>query len=223
MFAWRCGGLGLATVALLNVAPLAGCGDDGGSPVPVASKAAMPPASVLARDLALFRRPRTAADAVPESLLPDDGAKALGLSLDTSRRAREYEGQAIYVVASSKLTCTYSRQNEVGNCWPTTTVTRSLASASSLCGLGTDPGEIVTYGILPDGVREVTVLRDKEPDRAVPVIGNVYVAATSSRPPLPLRIAFVKDGRRVTRPTGIPRDLARDGCPKGSRPPAGVP
>lgn len=118
----------------------------------------------------------------------------------------------MYVISSSRLICTYSRRNELGNCWPTTTVLKSMASATSICGLGTDPDEILTYGILPDGVSEVVVIREDGPDSAIPVRRNVYAAPSSSAPPLPVWVSFVQDGRRVLRPTGVPPDVARKGC-----------
>lgn len=163
----------------------------------------------------MFRGPRVAADEVPPSLLPRKIADQVGLDLMASRLARRYEGNAVYLVPSPDLVCTYSRSNEVGNCWPIPTVESGLATATSICGLGGDAGEVVTYGVVPDGVGKVTILREKEPDRTVRVIGNVYVGATSARPPLPLRLTFVEDGKRVVRPTGIPPDIARKGCGSG--------
>lgn len=213
----------LAVVLATAIAALvAGCAN--GKADSTVDGNAVAPGGVLERDFAIFRRSRSEADEIPKSLLPSDIADSVGLDLKTSRLARRYKGDAVYVVTSPRFTCTYSRSYEVGNCWPTSTVVQGLATATSICGLGTDGDEIVTYGIVPDGVREVTILRDKEPDRTVQVVGNVYVAATSSTPPLPRRLEFEEDGKRVVRSTGIPPALARQGCPAGkpSRPPGSV-
>lgn len=208
-------GLSIA-LAALSVALAFGCGGgEDGSSRDVLARGSVPPASPLQERFAVFRGPRVAADEVPPSLLPRKIADQVGLDLSASRLARRYQGNAVYLVSSADLVCTYSRSNEVGNCWPIPTVESGLATATSICGLGAGADEIVTYGIVPDGVMEVTIPREQEPDRTVAVAGNVYVAATSARPPLPLRLTFVEDGRRVVRPTGIPPDLARKGCGSG--------
>lgn len=170
----------------------------------------MPP-HAIEQELALFRRPRTTIDIVPESLLPPSLAGKIGLDLSTSRMARRYARNPVYVVGSKSLVCTYSRSYEVGNCWPTSTVLHGLASATSICGLGTKPGQIVTYGIAPDGVTRVTVPR-RGSSKTVPVLHNIYFVPGSVRPPLPLHLILHQAGRTVVRPTGIPPDVAKRGC-----------
>ena len=185
-----------------------GCGGDSSS---TAGQGGVPPSS-LQQDFAVFRGVRTEADVIPTTLVPRAIARRVGLDMETSRLARSYGGRAIYIVNSPELVCLYSRNYEVGNCWPTSTVERGMATATSICGLGAKANEVVTYGIVPDAVSRVTVLRSNEPDRTAPVIGNVYVGVTGSQPPLPLQLAFEQDGKRVVRPTGIPPNIARKGC-----------
>ena len=204
------------TASLLAVFAVgSGCGT-GGSPTLLekhpTSSSAVPP-DALIREFGLFRRPSLKGDAVPKSLLPRRVARAVGLDLSTSRLARNFEGKPVYVVRSAKAVCTYSRSTEIGNCWPPSTVARGIASATSICGLGTRPGQIATYGIVPDGVTRITVPRRRSPSVTVPVIHNIYVAVSSVQPPLPMHVVqhLGHDGRRVT-PTGIPPGVAKRGC-----------
>jgi len=201
------------TVSLLaSFIVSAGCGADSGSSHRDDRIAGTVPSRALDQEFALFRRPRTAVDVVPKSILPPSVARQIGLDLRTSRLARRYDGNPVYVVRSDRLICTYSRSNEVGNCWPTRTVAQGLASATSICGLGTKPGKIATYGLVPDGVTSVTVRRRDGSDTTVGVRDNMYVAPGSVHPPLPLHIILHQGGRRIVRPTGIPPDVARRGC-----------
>lgn len=205
-----------ALVAALLVVILAigagGCGsgrsDDDES---VRAPGAVSPLS-LERDLALFRRNQTDRDQIPEAVLPRSLARRLDFNMADSRVALTHHGEPVYVVRSDALVCTYSWRVELGNCWPPSAVARGLASATSICGLGTAPGKIATFGLVPDGVRRVTVLRNGRSDYSVPVRGNMYVAVGSSTPPLPLRIQLVYDRKRVLRPTGIPPAVAKRGC-----------
>lgn len=204
-------------IALLLVALSAvgvGCGADSrhAQPADYSDRSAVPP-DALAREFSLFRRPTQERDAIPKSILPRSVALAIGLDLRTSRLARNFEGNPVYVVRSAKMVCTYSRSVEVGNCWPVPTVASGIASATSICGLGTKPGQIATYGIVADGVTSVTVPRSGSLSVTTPVIHNVYVAVSSVRPPLPLHVVqhLDRDRRRVT-PTGIPPDVAKRGC-----------
>ena len=205
----------LLVVSLLTATLAAGCG--GGSDLAASNDAqrAAPPTTSVAAHFSLFKRARTGADEIPVELLPRSVATKLGLDLDTSRLARHYKGQPVFVVTSRELTCTFSNRNEVGNCWPTWTAERGLASAASICGLGGGPDKVVIFGLLPDGVDTVTVLRPGGQDVGVPVVGNVFIATVGSKPPLPQHFAFVAGGKQMVHPTGIPPDVARHGCGGG--------
>jgi hypothetical protein len=206
-----CGAPRLVTAGLLVAAIVTGCGRGGGEATSTPARQAVP----LAARFSVFARARTREDTIPRSLLPRDIAVRIGLDPKTARRARLYKGRPVYVASSPRLTCTFSRRYEVGNCWPNPTVLRGLAAAASICGLGGDPDQIVVYGLLPDGAEEVSVPSSDGRVSTVSVIGNVFIATVSSEPPLPQRFSFVRDGRRFGRPTGIPPAVALRGCGGG--------
>jgi hypothetical protein len=207
----------LLTAGLLVATLAAGCGRGGKPATSTSARQAVP----LAERFGVFARARTPADAIPNSLLPRRIAVELGLDPETARRARLYKGSPVYVASSPRLTCTFSHRNEVGNCWPNQTVLRGLASAASICGLGGKSGQVVVYGLLPDGAERVSVPSPGRRPSTVPVLGNVFIATVSSEPPLPQRFSFVRDGRRVERSTGIPPEVALRGCGGGqASPPA---
>lgn len=190
----------------------AGCGSQEETKPSAAPHASVSPIGSLRSTLQVFQGEQTSADVIPKNLVSRSIAKQVGLDLRTSRRARTYKGRPIFVVLSDELACTYSTYHPVGNCWPIDTVKQGLAFATSLCGLGTAKGETVLYGIVPDSVERVMVPRENVPDRTVPVVGNVFVASTSSAPPLPRHLALFENGNRIVRPSGIPADVAREGC-----------
>ncbi len=200
----------LACMAL-GLTGLAGCGDDGSAESAAATRSTASPVHALVPTFAVFRRARTLGDEIPMEVLPRQIAASLGLDMTTSRFARTYEKQLIYLVASTELVCTYSSYNPVSNCWPLATVKQGRAMAASICGLGTRAGETVIYGIVPDGAKSVTILR-RGGDERFRVAGNMFVAPTSSAPPLPTHLAFRLGGRKVVRSTAIPPDVARRGC-----------
>lgn len=203
----------VSLLVVTAIGPLSGCGNAaseagrGGG----AQSSALPATSALA-SFSLFRRPRGKIDAIPESLLSPHDIQAMGFKPGTSHFARTYHGKRIYVIASPELVCTYSRYNPVGTCWTIPTVSQGDAVASSICGLGTAPREIVIFGIVPDDVRAVTILRQDGIDPTVGVSNNFFVAPVSSTPPLPLRLSFMRDGSRELRSTGIPPRVAQRGC-----------
>lgn len=201
----------LVTAGLLVAALVTGCGRGGGDATSTAARQVVP----LAGRFSVFARARTQGDAIPNSLLPRGVALRLGLDLETARRARLYKGSPVYLASSPRLTCTFSRHNEIGNCWPNPTVLQGLASAASICGLGGESEETVVYGLLPDGAEQVTVPSPGRRASTVPVLGNVFIATVSSEPPLPQWFSFVQDGRRFDRPTGIPPEVALKGCGAG--------
>ena len=224
----RLGALLFAPVMAASFALSTGCGEEGDSTISngsstssIATQGTAPSVSTLAQSFGVLRRIRTKSDVIPSDLVPRDIARQVGLDLSTSRLARKYRGHAIYVVGAPRLICLYSGYNPVGNCWPNSVVEEGLATYTAICGLGAESDEVVTSGIVPDGIEKVTILRRKEPDRTVPVLANVYVAVTSSIPPLPTHLSFVLDGRRTVRSTGIPSEVARQGC--STEPPSNLP
>lgn len=110
------------------------------------------------------------------------------------------------------MVCMFTGNEAVGSCWGVRSVGEGIATATAMCGPGLPKGMVATHGIVKDGVEKVTILRSNVPDQTVPVEGNVYIAMTSSEPPLPTRLSWVEDGERVIAKTGIPPKLARQGC-----------
>jgi hypothetical protein len=206
----------LVTASLLVAILIAGCGRGGGTAASTAARDAGP----LAERFSVFAQARTQEDTIPTSLLPRPIAVRLGLDLEAARRARLYKGTPVYVAGSPQLTCTFSRRNEVGNCWRNPTVLQGRASAASICGLGGASDEVVIYGLLPNGAQRVRVPSPGRRPSTVPVLGNVFIATVSSEPPLPQRFSFVRNGKRFDRPTGIPPEVALRGCGGRASPPS---
>ncbi len=213
---WRRGSgggarLGIAAAATLAlVLMMTGCG--GGEDESSTAEATPAFVQPLSADFAVFRGPREAEDEMPKDLVPARIAAMLHIDLRLSRYARDLYGEGLYLVPSRKMTCMFGRNEAVGNCWPTETVAEHMAIASTLCGPGLGADKVVTFGVVPDGAKKVTVVRTNVPSRTVPVEGNVFVAKTSSEPPLPLQIFWFEDGKKVTHSAGIPAKVAREGC-----------
>lgn len=178
----------------------------------VAGAAEVPSVLPLAGDYAVFRGPRHSEDDLPQGFIPRRIVLQLHLDTGQSRFARYLDGEAAYLVPAQRSICLFSYNEAVGSCWPPATLAMGSAIATTLCGPGLGAHQVVTFGVVPDGVRKVTVVRTNVPSRTVAVEGNVFVAKTSSKPPLPLRIFWFEGGRRVTRSAGIPPKVAREGC-----------
>lgn len=181
------------------------------SPKPTVRLAAVDP-EVLSPHFAVFRGPRDDADEVPQGMILGPVISGLGLDLNASRYAREIAGGPAYLVPGSRSICLYTESEAVGSCWQPRIVASGQAIATSLCGPGLDADHVVTFGLVPDGVEEVTVLRTNVPSVTVAVEGNVFVAKTSSEPPLPLRVSWIRGDKRFARSSGIPAEVARRGC-----------
>ncbi len=204
----------LLCTALLVVL-VSGCGDNGAAPgrsTTAPEHSASQALHRLKEDLAVFRGAREPADRLPSDLAPPGLLSDFGLEPSSSRFARMLDRDRIYLATGARITCMLSDNHSLGGCWPVRTVAQGLATTTEICPPPDGGDEIVTVGIAPDGVRRVTIHRSNEPDRVVTVVGNVFVAATGSKPPLPERLSWRQDGQRVVHPTGIPSDIAREGC-----------
>ena len=145
-------------------------------------------------------------------MIPRRIADGLRLDLDGSRFSRQFAGEPLYLVPAPLLGCLYGKNEAIGSCWQTRTIRDGRAVATTLCGPGLAADRIVTFGVVPDGVREVTIPRSNVPDLTVPVRGNVFVGKTSSKPPLPLQVTWTLRGEKLVRSSGIPPKVAREGC-----------
>lgn len=207
------------------------CGDSGehdpsrttgsstSTPEPAAERKPLPDPAAFASRFAVFAGERESADELPRGLIPRQVSNAFGLDLEASRLSRDYEGEPLFLVPAPGLICMYTQSEAVGSCWPPRILREGRAVASILCGPALGRGQVSTFGIVPDGIREVTVVRSNVPDVTVPVHGNVFAALSSSKPPLPVAVSWVENGERVFRSSGIPPRVAREGCEAPPPPP----
>lgn len=220
----------LASLGVLCLLFGAGCGGDSGkdseasvtSPPHSSTLSAAPssrrdPATAvdtgsLGPQFGVFRGSRGARDELPGGMILAPVAAGLGLDLAASRYSRDFDGRPAYLVPGRDFVCLYSFNEAVGSCWKPAIIRRGLAIASALCGPGLDSGHVATFGLVPDGVSEVTIVRTNVPSVTVPVEGNVFVGLSSSETPLPMQVAWEERGRRVVRSSGIPPAVAREGC-----------
>lgn len=179
---------------------------------PAAEQKPLPDPAAFASGFAVFAGEREPADELPRGLIPRRLSNAFGLDLDASRLSRDYEGEPLFLVPAPGLICMYTQSEAIGSCWPPRILREGRAVASILCGPALGRDQISTFGIVPDGVREVTVLRSNVADVTVPVHGNVFAALSNSEPPLPVAVSWMEDGERVFRSSGIPPKVAREGC-----------
>lgn len=168
--------------------------------------------AALAKDFSVFRGSRTDRDKIPEDLVPTHVATTLALDLSAARFSRTLNGSPLFLVPSVRITCLFGKNRAVGSCWPTRTVVEQRATTTTLCGPGLSKRHIVTFGIVPDGVKRVTVMRPDGSGATAVVKGNIFVARSASTPPLPHQISWVSDSKQIVRSTGIPPDVARSGC-----------
>lgn len=175
--------------------------------------------ATLAPRFAVFRGPRERADELKRRF-PHQMVVALGLDLEASRLSRLVYGKPAYLIPAKGPICLFTANEAVGSCWKPGVIASGRAIATGLCGPGLDADHVVTFGLVPDGVREVTILRTNVPSVTVPVEGNLFVGKTSSKTPLPLNVTWIQGGKRVVRSSGIPPKVAREGCRQGARRPA---
>jgi hypothetical protein len=200
----------LVSLAAVSLAACGGRGDDASGDEMRTSESG--DLTALSPDFAVFSGERGAEDEVPAGLIPGQVAAMLKLELDEARYSRELRDGPLFLVPAPRLICMYTDIEAVGSCWLRRTIRDGRSVASTLCGPGLSRKRIVTFGVVPDGVREVTILRSDIPDVTVPVQGNAFVAWTSSVPPLPVQVSWEQEGKRLLRSSGIPPKVAREGC-----------
>jgi hypothetical protein len=213
MFSWRRDAVVLVSALGAAVVLLSGCGT--ASPQ---SPHSTSPFALLRRHFAIFSRARQVADRLPMGLVPHAAVSSLGLDPGHSRMARAFKSIPIFLLPGARSTCVVSRSQAIGGCWPTSLVVKGFATTTTICGTGVDERHVVSVGVVPDGVSAVTVARSDGRDSTVPVLGNVFVARTSAKPPLPLWIIWMVQGERVVQPTGLSQRVAEHGC-SAFRPP----
>jgi hypothetical protein len=143
---------------------------------------AQTPSPRMERNLSIIDRPREPDDALPprgRSLLSKDANEPDydGANPALSRRARvAVDGVGFWVVPGNDTVCIVASTGSAaaGGCAPTRIVLQgTFARSSGGTGFGLDPGEMVHYGIVPDGIERVT-LETTEGDKSLPVQDNVW-------------------------------------------------
>jgi hypothetical protein len=190
---------------MLALAVMSGCGGEEQS-----TGGARPATSTGGVEIAALSGPRVAEDRMPADLAAK--VEAFGMDPADSRYAREFEGEPVYLLPSPEVTCLFSGNDAVAGCWGTSAVAGGFATSTALCGPALPRGKVATFGIVHDGVEKVRVLRTNVPDGRVPVEGNVYVAMTSSEPPLPAQLVREGNGTRAVQQTGLPPRIVKEGC-----------
>jgi len=171
------------------------------------------PGSLVAH-FSIFRRPRTADDVTPSRLLATGLIAKLALRPSESRLAGSLDSVS-YVVPGREVVCAFVGDQATAGCWPMKTALGALATDTTLCAPQLPPHTLETVGLMPDGIRSVTLAGPHGSVR-VRVVRNVFVARISSTNP-PLRMSWMIHGHRVIHPTGVPANAAKMGC--GGPPP----
>lgn len=118
---------------------------------------------------------------------------------------------SIYLVPARRHLCLLSTTHVSSNCFPRDQVPRGSA-ASVICSPYLREGVIEFAGIIPDGPRSVTVIREHGVRLRVPVVRNVFVFDIPQRSAIPRAIEWRAGGRRHRIPPGIRLAEARLPC-----------
>ncbi|MGN6276039.1 MAG: hypothetical protein ACTHNP_08950 [Solirubrobacterales bacterium] len=117
----------------------------------------------------------------------------------------------IYLVPARQHLCLLSTNHVSSNCFPRDQVAPGSA-ASVICSPYLQPGTIEFAGIIPDGARSVTVIRQHGQRLRVPVVHNVFVFDIPQRSAIPRAIEWRAGGERHRIPPGIRLAEARLPC-----------
>jgi hypothetical protein len=118
----------------------------------------------------------------------------------------------LFVAPARGAVCLLDAAELVSNCWPRATALRGDANVVALCAPRLAHRTIQVSGVMPDGVRQVTVLRRTFANTTVPVHNNVYVAILPAGNPLPLWVRYRRHGRTQRHPTGVSHDYRQKPC-----------
>jgi len=117
----------------------------------------------------------------------------------------------IYLVPARRHLCLLSTNHVTANCFPRDQV--ALGSAASvICSPYLRKGLIELAGIVPDGARSVTVIRQRGERLRVPVVHNVFVFDIPQQSAIPRAIEWRAGGSRHRIPPGIRLAEARLPC-----------
>lgn len=117
----------------------------------------------------------------------------------------------IYLVPARQHLCLLSTNHASSNCFPLDQVAQGSAT-SVICSPYLRPGTIEFAGIVPDGARSVTVIRQHGERLRVPVARNVFVFDLPQQSAIPRAIEWQVGGKRHRIPPGIRLAAARLPC-----------
>jgi hypothetical protein len=117
----------------------------------------------------------------------------------------------IYLVPAQQHLCLLSTNHASSNCFPRDQVAQGSA-ASVICSPYLRPGTIEFAGIIPDGARSVTVIRQHGERLRAPVVRNVFVFDIPQQSAIPRAIEWHAGGNRHRIPPGIRLAAARLPC-----------
>lgn len=137
-----------------------------------------------AEALTVLAESRTAADAMPEEVASDIGARAdFGMNPDLSRRAIANTVNSVFVLPAQGHVCAVLTRGDSANaiCPPTDELKDGKGSAGTAV---LQTGDIAIFGVVPDGVDSVTVQLGEAGSRTVPVEDNAYYTVVEAGTPL---------------------------------------
>lgn len=177
---------------------------------------ASPTSAVHARDrlrLSVFRAPRGDNSQLTgiRQLIPKPLVAKFRIDFSTARFAMVARAQPLFVVRGAHAYCLVDRARSLTNCWSEETTRSGDASVTSICSPQLPPDIIEVGGVVPNGVRTVTILRGgRFTDETVGVRNNVFVAVLPAGDPLPLRLRWNGTGPRHS--TGVPAGTTYSAC-----------
>jgi len=183
-------------------------------------------------NFAIFRRPSSADDRIPATMLirgkrvpvvpPTD--TEVGANPALARHAlTTADGDAIYPVAAQGGFCLESTTGIEGGCSAVAQALHGYEAGAAVCSPNLSPSQIAVYGVLPDSAIRSTVKYNDGPVRPLAVENNVYSLRVTRGAPLPTSISWsASDGAHsivVPVPPG-----AGSGClrPSPQSPPPGL-
>lgn len=159
---------------------------------------------------------RGAGEPLPDSLVLSVQRREYGIG-ERGWYATSVGLAGIYLVPARQHLCLLSTNHASSNCFPRDQVAQGSA-ASVICSPYLRQGTIEFAGIIPDGARSVTVIRQHGGRLRVPVVHNVFVFDIPQQSAIPRAIAWQASGERHRIPPGIRLVEARLPC----GPPAGA-
>jgi hypothetical protein len=167
---------------------------------------AIPPA--VAQELGVFARPAASTDRPSTSTVISSDLKGLAslgyvpAQFANPRLAREVmttsEGASIYLVPTEAGACLLDSSRVLtATCASLPEIRAARGIESTTCSPYLNPTEVEIGGIVPDAVADPRVIFSDGSMSRLHVENNVFVLRTSKTGPLPVKIAWSLDGKRI--------------------------